>query len=287
MRRFTVLALTLVAASPVVAQRPATPVQAAPPQERAAQAAATTACELLAPSGLRLPFQECGASRALAGARTREVEVVEYRNGDARLSARLQQQGTVHRDIAVRSVSVGDPDDDGDGFPAVAAARRPGRTKVGRMTLRASTPDGIGILTEMWHVGDVDGDGFGFPLSVILRDDAAGEGRVDFGGCTPVGMVPAASSSPAVDLTLRCRTAEMVKALDANPYARFISESQGSAAREQTLVEQLRGRTGSGERVRLQGATLRGWSLEWMDDGARQDRPQWTLEVRVNRIELA
>lgn len=289
MRSLTVLALALLAASPVVAQGPATPVRAAPAQERPAQTRQPAACELTAPSGLRLAFQECGASRALAGARARELEVVEYRNGDAQVSARLQWAGTVDRDVAVRSVGVGDPDDDGDGIPTTAAARRPGRVKVGRVTLRAATPSGIGALAEIWKVGDVDGDGF--PVSVILQDAAGREGQVDLGGCAPVDMVETDGSSPAVDLTLRCRTAEMVKALDANPYARFISEAQGAAARGETLVEerpqQLRDRTGAGDRIQLRGATLGGWSLEWTGDGALQDRAQWTLEVRVDRIEMA
>ncbi len=289
MRSLTVLALTLLAASPVVAQRSGTPVRAAPAQERPAQTSQAAACELTAPSGLRLAFQECGASRALAGARAREVEVVEYRNGDAQMSARLQQGGTVHRDVAVRSVGVGDPDDDGDGVPTMATARRPGRVKVGRVTLRAATPSGIGALAEMWKVGDVDGDGF--PVSVILQDAAGSEGQVDLGGCTPVEMVSSDGSSTTVDLTLRCRTAEMVRALDANPYARFISDAQGAAARGETLVEerpeQLRGRAGSSDRIQLEGATLEGWSLEWTGDGARRDRAEWTLEVRVDRIEMA
>lgn len=291
MRTLRVFALTLLTASPALAQRPTAPVRAAPTQEQRAQTRDTPACELQTPSGLRLAFQECGASRALAGGVAREVEVVEYKDGDDPVSARLHQAGVVHHDIAVRSVGAGDPDDDGDGLPMVSAARRPGRVKVGRVTLRATAPGGIRTLAGMWSIGDVDGDGF--PLAVVLQDELGGEGRVALGGCAPVEMSTVGSgdvrgrSSSAVDLTLRCRTAEMVQALDANPYARFIAESQADEAPGETLVEgapeQLR--TGVGGGVQLQGATLGRWSVEWTGDGARQDVAQWTLEVRVERIE--
>jgi hypothetical protein len=220
------------------------------------------------------------------------VEVVEYRDGDDPVSARLHQDGAVQRDIAVRSVGAGDPDDDGDGLPMVSAARRPGRVKVGRVTLRATAPGGIQTLAGMWSIGDLDGDGF--PLAVVLQDEVGGEGRVELSGCAPVEMSTVDSgdargrSSPAVDLTLRCRTAEMVQALDANPYARFIAESQADPAPQETLVEgpPERLRSGVGGGVQLHGATLRSWSVEWTGEGARRDGARWRLDVRVDRIEM-
>jgi len=293
MRTLSLLLATLSLTSlPALAQRPPAPVRAAPQQERPVQAAA---CELTTAQGLRLAFGECGGAAALASRLEKEVEVVEYRNGDSPVRASVHFQGGTPGGISVRAVSAVDPDDDGDGIPTAAAARRPGRVKVGRVTLRAAAPDGVRTLAGMWSQGDLDGDGF--PLAVALRDDAGGEGRVELAGCIPVEMLAvgggagADAAPPAVDLTLRCRSAEMVKALDANPYARFVAASQDAGSTRDALVEApaaaLRNRAGAGGGIRLHGATLRGWSLEWSGAGARQGPATWTLEVRVDRIEMA
>lgn len=273
--------------------------------QEAPRAAGAPACELVTAGGLRIAFEECGGSAALGSARAREIEIVEYRNGDARIRARVADPGQGFGEVQVRALAVVDPDDDGDGLPTAAAARRPGgRMKVGRVTLRATGPEGIRALEAMRRQGDLDRDGF--PMAIDLRDEDGGQGRVEFQSCTPAGApsadpavrgervtAPAAPRGTGADLTLECRRAEMVRALDANPYARLVTELESATEPEDGLMEspsaQLRGPRDDGRRVRLRGAVLRGWSLEWPEAGApvSDSTARWTLEVRVDRIEMA
>ncbi|MFO7588512.1 MAG: hypothetical protein R6X22_10610 [Gemmatimonadota bacterium] len=283
------------------------PAQTVPTAERArpaetalpsaagpARVAPTGGCELATESGLRLAFGRCEKGSPAGSARAKEVEVVEYRNGDSPVAASVQLGGAARPDFAVLQIAALDPDDDADGVPdAARATRRPaGRMKVGRITLRGRGDAGTKSLLAL-RDGD-DADGAGFPVTVMLRSPGGGEARIELGGCTPAEPEAAAGAArgaiPAgrrTEITLDCARVRMVAALDANPYARFIAGSQDGRAGAGALYETRAARRGeSARRLRLEDTILRAWSLE-LDPGAARGTGRWTLEVRVNRIEMA
>jgi hypothetical protein len=246
------------------------------------------ACELSTGDGLILAFAACPAQRG--GNAAREVEVIEYRNGDAQVrSARVTVQGAARGDLTALHIGWGDPDDDGDGLPTADVARRPGRTKVGRVTLRRTTGEGEKRTALPWD-GDVDGDGF--PVTVELQDASGGSTTVSFERCSAVSGTDPASD----DVTLVCREARMVAALDANPYARYIAGAAGRPEVDMPLMDRrtppsaeraapaARGAAQSTRAFRLEGVRVEGWSL---DLDAAHGTGRWTLEVRVNRVEMA
>lgn len=218
------------------------------------------------------------------------MEIVEYRNGDAPLRAsRVTVGGVVRGDLAARSLYWGDPDDDADGVPdlaADAARARPGRMKVGRVTLRrtdTAVADSTGLP---WEDGDVDGDGF--PLTVDLQDPSGATTTVSFRGCRTASERKTATD----DVTLACREMRAVAALDANPYARFIARQADRSAGEMSLLDRrtapsaaAAGASRGAPGHRLHGARLESWSVDF--DPALRGTARWTLKVRVNRIELA
>ncbi|MBR9988550.1 MAG: hypothetical protein KFH98_02285 [Gemmatimonadetes bacterium] len=220
------------------------------------------------------------------------MEVVEYRNGDSQVrGARVTVQGVVRSNLAALHIGWSDPDDDGDGVPTTTdvARRAGGRMKVGRVTLRRTTAAGANRAALPWEDGDVDGDGF--PVTVDLRDPSGGTTTVSFDGCRAVaGTDPAAD-----DVTLVCREARMVAALDANPYARFIAGATDRPEVDIPLLDRrappsapsapaARGAAQSTRAFRLEGVRLESWSVDL--DPARGNG-SWTLEVRVNRVEMA
>ena len=99
----------------------------------------------------------------------------------------------------------------------------------------------------------------------------------------------------------------MVAALDANPYARFIAQATDRPEVHGTLLDRRTppnaaapardagtardrrtardaGTPRSERTTRLDGARLESWSLDF--DPALGGSGQWTLEVRVERIEM-
>ncbi len=286
------LALLLVPSSLVAQVRPP-PAGARPVQARPAQAQPRP-CELATDDGLLLAFDDCPAPPA--GNAARELEVVEYRNGDAPTRAvRVQVGGVVHGDLSARALSWSDPDDDADGLPSLAAdseRRAGGRMKVGRVTLRRTgvSPTDAGALP--WSSGDLDGDGF--PVTVTLEDPSGASTTVAFEGC----RAAAAGPDRAGDVSLSCDRARMVAALDANPYARLAARGSedraGAASLTQRRAAPTEGTGGTARGVRpaarplralrLEGARLAGWSVD-LTDLERRGSVNWTLEVRVDRIE--
>lgn len=256
-----------------------------PAEQRPASAELGRACELSTSDGLTLAFAVCPPLGA--GEAAREVEIVEYRNGDSPVRAsRVTVRGVVRGDLAARSLSWGDPDDDADGV-ADAARARPGRMKVGRVTLRRTDTAGADSTGLPWEDGDVDGDGF--PLTVDLQDPSGATTTVSFRGCRAVPARERATD----DVTLACREVRAVAALDANPYARFIARSTDRSAKETSVLNQRPAPATAGadasrsaRGLRLHGVRVESWSVDF--DSARRGGPaRWTLEVRVNRIEMA
>lgn len=88
----------------------------------------------------------------------------------------------------------------------------------------------------------------------------------------------------------------MVAALDANPYARFVAQATRRPDVHIPLLDRrtpssaapsgaaARGAPRSTRTFRLEGARLESWSVDF--DRAR-GTGGWTLEVRVNRIEMS
>lgn len=266
-----------------------------PAGERPADLQRGQACQLSSEEGLTLEFESCPAPSA--GNAAREIEVVEYRNGDARVGAvRVSVGGVVRRDVTARHLSWSDPDDDGDGVPTVragavqpdAARRAMGRVKVGRVTLERAQAPGADPAALPWDAGDLDGDGF--PVTIDLVDPDGGTTTISFERCRP----DSTTRGDADPVTLACQGARMVAALDANPYARLVAGAASSPAAALSLLDRRTPTPGAaGERARapmpartfrLEGARLEGWSI---DVAAANDTVSWTLEVRVERIEMA
>lgn len=246
-------------------------------------------CELAADPGLILTFADCPTPGAEGLAR--EVEIVEYRNGDApqRVSA-VSVGGVAQRDLDVRSLSWSDVDDDGDGMPTLegdASARRtPGRMKVGRVTLRRTAALRVGRNALPGQADDLDSDGFP-DLAVSLDDPSGATTTIAFGGCR---VAPAPDAAPE-EVTLVCREVRTEPAPDANPYARFIAGAMDHPGAELPLVDRRApasptaapGAREGPRAFRLEGTRLEGWSVGF--DPARAGTARWSLEVRVRRIE--
>lgn len=281
---YAALALCVLAASDASAQVPAS--AGARAVERPVAAAA--GCQLDAAGG-RMAFAQCdpvpSGNRALA----REIEIVEYRDGDDPGSASISANGQPLDGWVLRHVSVTDPDDDGDGVPtadAAAARVAGGRLKVGRVTLRRVT--GRAANTG-WPPADMDSDGF--PMVVTLTNPAGGAAHIALAGCTPEragtrAAIPARGEQPA-SVTLRCTSVRVEADGAASPYARFVAgaaDAAGVAGARPTGDAVLRAQGArAAEGVRLRGAEVVGWSVD--ADDARRNSLRWTLEVRVDRWE--
>lgn len=244
-------------------------------------------CNLAGESGIVLSFAVCPA-RSGSGT-TREVEIVEYRDGDSPMQvARVTVRGVVRGDLDALHIGTTDPDDDGDGLPALEARRAGGRMKVGRVTLRRTELAGATGLP--WE-GDGDTDGDGFPMTVDLREPSGGTTTLTLGKCRAVpGTEPAAEV-----VSLTCREVRMVAATESSPYARFVARAMERPDRALPLVDHrmpstatsaaavTRGATQSTRAFRLEGARLENWSVDF---DSRSGTGSWTLEMRVDRIEM-
>ncbi|HSK19229.1 MAG TPA: hypothetical protein VK912_08815, partial [Longimicrobiales bacterium] len=127
---------------------------------------------------------------------------------------------------------------------------------------------------------------------VELRDPSGGTTTVAFEGCRPASGEPASEA-----VTLTCREVRMVAALDANPYARFIARATGRPDVDISLLDRrtlpaaarsapaARAAAQNTRTFRLEGARLENWSVDF--DPSRSGAGSWTLEVRVNRIEMS
>ena len=301
---FPALAAVLLTPLLLAAQVRAPEARAVPAGQRPARAELGRACELSAGDGLTMAFAVCPPPGD--GGVGKEVEVVEYRNGDSPMRVtRVSVRGVLHRELAVRHLGWSDPDDDSDGVPDLmenATRRAGGRMKVGRVTLRRTSVARADRAVLPWEGGDLDGDGF--PLNVDLQDTSGGTATVAFEGCRAVSDAEKAADA----VTLACREVRMVAALDANPYARFIAQAADRPEVHSTLLDRRTppgavasardadtakdrrtprdaGTPRSGRTARLEGARLEGWSLDF--DPALGGSGQWTLEVRVERIEMS
>lgn len=93
-------------------------------------------------------------------------------------------------------------------------------------------------------------------------------------------------------MTLACREVRAVAALDANPYARFIARQADRSAKHTSVLDQRTapsatgaGASRSAPGLRLHGVRVESWSVDL--DPARRGGGRWTLQVRMDRIELA
>ncbi|HSJ30140.1 MAG TPA: hypothetical protein VK933_01815 [Longimicrobiales bacterium] len=263
--------------------------RAVPAEAREESANVGQACELSGNEGIVLAF---GACPAPGGGAAGEVEIIEYRNGDSRMQvARVTVRGVVRGELDATHIGWSDLDDDGDGVPTQVARRAGGRMKVGRVTLRQTQVAGADRAALPWEPGDTDGDGF--PVTVELRDPSGGITTVTFEECRA-----ASGSRPAAEgVTLTCRVVRMMAALDANPYARFVARATARPDADISLLDRrtpssaapsalaARGAARSTRTFRLEGVRLDTWTVDF--DPARDGAGQWTLEVRVNRIEMS
>jgi hypothetical protein len=281
--------------------------------------ASAAACELVAGDGLRMTFTGCPVPDRSART-TGEVEIVEYRNGDAPASVSVQVAGAARGDLAVLAVDWRDLDSDDDGIldateraraPAAAvptaARRRPGRVKYANVTLKRGVTSGAGTGSQLPWPGDLDGDGF--PLVVTIRAPGGGEERIHLEACTPEAPMGRASADRADEVTLACATARVESGPESSAYARWISRSSGTEARGGAAAEGLREERRAAPTQRsvralqgnpaartatapvpartLSGVRLAGWSVVFTPNAAGSDGASWTLEMRVGRIEMA
>lgn len=291
-RTVSALAAVLLTPGLMAAQVRPPDARPVPAGARVEAAIAERGCELATDDGLTLAFASCSPAGGAGAAR--EVEIIEYRNGDALIrSTQVTVAGVVQPDFVPQFIGLSDPADDAAAAAAVtetAARMRPGRMKVGRVTLRRIAAAGAGRAALPWDGGDVDGDGF--PAAIELHDPSAGIMTVSFERCRAVsGTEPGAN-----EVTLECRSVRAVAALDANPYARFIARATNRPDDAVTLLDRRlppaaaasapAARAPQSPRTfRLHGARLEGWSLDF--DLANGGAGSWTLEVRVARIEMA
>ena len=240
-------------------------------------------CELSAGESLVMRFGSC--SPLVAGGVSKEIEIVEYRNGDSRSRVhRVTVRGwdMVHKDVRVVRLAWGDFDGDGRTDLLTDAARiRPGKVKVGRVTLAREYHSGVGGASD-WPPMDMDSDGY--PVTVELQDDSGGSTTIAFDDCRMTASTESRANRDTV--TLVCREVRMVAALDANPYARFVRQATSRAAVAGTLVDRrtptrsdadARGRVGI-PTTRLDGAQLESWSVAF--DSATGGTAQWALGLR-------
>ena len=280
---FTTLIAVLSASTAVSAQTRPADALPRPMTERVAPNG-IQGCALSTDDGLTLVFQACPAPPDAGAAR--ELEVVEYRNGDAPIRAvRVTVDGVVHRDLAARRLSWSDPDDDGDGIPTAVEARRAGgRMKVGRVTLRRTNLAGPDGTNPPWIDEDADGDGF--PVAIEIQDRSGAVTILRFRGCG----VGSSMARDAAEVTLACADVRPVPALDANPYARLIARATGRAPGNLSLEVRRTPPAAAASRspatdraLRLRGAALEGWYVD-LDPAAGTSR--WTLEIRPDRIDM-
>jgi len=268
---------------------------------RPASGNVTDKCELSVGESLVMSFDSC--SRPGAGVQ-KEIEVVEYRNGDSRSRVGRVTVGgrdMDREDVAVVRLAWEDYDDDGrtdlardfdgDGktdFMAEPTRMRPGKVKVGRVTLKRMHDSGAKNARADWPPPDVDEDGY--PVTVEVRDSSAGSTTIAFDRCrTMAGAEPRETGNT---LTLVCRDVRMVAALDANPYARFVSHASNPSSVAGTTVHRqppsITTRSAANARVRmgaqttrLDAARLESWSVHF--DSAAGGAGRWALRVRTGR----
>jgi len=276
-------------------------------------ASPNSGCDFGTADGFSLPFDTCRAGHAAgpalnglltaAAANAKAVESIEYRDGDSRHRQRVTFEGRDRNALFARVLRIGPggPGDvDGDGLSkrAISAGRGQAVTSsaaplspavdsasyAATVVLVANTRDGVNALRGLWQ--SREGGPRAMSVQYLGSGSVPGSSAVNvrLERCTPFRFnqqsVAVRSAYTNYELELACTSARVNGANDR--WAQLLSSVVPTAAALDSSTVMTSGHSNS---FNLHGVRARSWSVEYLPEN-RAAPHRWTLEVRVQRVEM-
>jgi hypothetical protein len=273
-------ALSLILLIPVIA------MAQTPASRSAVGGPANLVCTLVLEDAFQLQFTQCdrhsgslatGQRGAAAGAS--EIEIIEYRNGDSRISRMsLGIGGQVRNGVSLVAMQAAPAASTGQPLYSDNSVGGNNPLYESRLLLSYNNSGGVEAVDDWARPTSRGASNPPVTIDMVYSDGA--RLQTTFAGCVRIiDTRPDDVMRPRSDTQrlLQCDSVTVSGSGSAAALARFIGPDQ-SGARPAARM----GRAGSAS---LSNPQVQRWMLEY-DPRAAQSSVRWTLEVRVNRVEM-